>query len=90
MFGLEVSKTRIKCNQFYRFKAFQAAFLAKNLLLPSVSIFNINKIDYKIKKSTKAHVITSSMFSKNLTASNITMFEDFNVNQMGIDKINAQ
>ena len=63
VFGPEASKTQTKCNWFYRFKAFQAAFLAEDLLLLFVSRPNINKIDYKTKKSTKAHAFVSSMFS---------------------------
>ena len=90
VFGPEASETRTKCNRFHRFKAFQAAFPAEDLLLPSASMPNINKIDCRTKGSTEAYAFAPSMFSKSSTAGNIAVFEDLNVNQMGIEKIDAQ
>lgn len=83
VFGPETKETRIKCTWFHRF---QAVFLAKDLLLLSASMSNINKIDYKTKESTEAHAFTPSIFSKSLTASNIAMFKDLNVDQISIKK----
>lgn len=90
VFGPEASKTWTKCNWFHRFKAFQAAFLVENLLFSSVSMPNINKIDCRTKKSIEAYTFVPSIFSKSLTASNIAMFEDLNINQIGIKKIDTQ
>ena len=89
VFGPEVSKTQTKCNRFHRFKAFQTAFPAKDLLLLSASMLNINKIDCRTKRSIEAHAFASSMFSKSSTAGNIAMFEDFNVNVKTVNLINT-
>ncbi len=90
VFGLEGRETQTKYIQFHRFKAFQAAFPVEDLVLPSASVPNINKIDCRIKVSTEAHAFEPSIFSKSLTAGNISVFKDLNVNQMGIEKTNSQ
>lgn len=53
-------------------------------------MLNINNINYRIKKSTKAHGFIPSIFNKSSTAGNITVFKDFNINQIVIKKINLQ
>ena len=86
VFGPEARETRIKCTRFHRFKAFQAAFPAEALLLLSASMPIINKIDCRTEGRMEAHAYAPSMFSKSSTAGNIAVFEDLNVNQMGIKK----
>ena len=90
VFGSKASKTQTKCNWFHRFKAFQAVFLADNLLLPSASMPNINKIDCKTKRSIEAHGFAPLISTKSLTVGNIAVFEDFNVNQIRIKKIDTR
>ena len=90
VFGLEGRETRKKYTRFYRFKAFQAAFPAKDLVLPSASMLNINKIDYRTKGNTESHTFTPSMFSESSIVGNISVFQDLNVNQIGIQKTNPR
>lgn len=83
-------ETRIKYTRFHRFPAFQTAFSAEALLLLSASMPTINKIDYRIQKRTEAHAYSPFIFSESSTAGNIAVFEDLNVNQMGIKKTDCQ
>ena len=86
VFGPEAMETRIRCTRFHRFKAFQAAFPAESLSFPSASMPVINKIDCKTEGNTEAFAYAPSMFSESSTAGNISVFEDLNINQMGIEK----
>lgn len=51
---------------------------------------NINKIDCRTKGNTEAHAFAPSIFSKSSTAGNISVFQDLNVDQMGIKKIDPR
>lgn len=49
-------------------------------------MFIINRIRYKLKSKTEACIYHLLIFSKNLLASNQSVFENFNVIQIGINK----
>lgn len=46
----------------------------------------INRINYKIEGCTETYAFALSMFSKSSIASNIIVFEDMAIVQMGIEK----
>lgn len=46
----------------------------------------INLIDCKTEKATTAYPYAICMTTESTTASNISIFEDFNINQLGCDK----
>lgn len=74
--------------RLHYFQMFVVAFPLIKLLY-SVSILALNCIDCKVEGKIEVHVFTPSMFSKSLLSSNISVFEDFNIGQMGIKKTNA-
>lgn len=51
-----------------------------------MSIFNI--INWKKQSAIKAYAFVSSIFGKNFTNNNISVFKDQNIIQMSINKIN--
>lgn len=51
-----------------------------------VFILNINIIDYKIKSSNLAFLFISIITSKIITANNISIFEDLNINKLDLIK----
>lgn len=72
--------------RFYCYQLFVTAFLSINLIYTSILILVINYIDYKIKKKTKVFIFALSIFSKSSFAGNISVFEDLNIMQIGINK----
>ena len=50
---------------------------------------NINKVDCGNEKNTEAHISAPLISSKNSTAGNIVVFEDFNVKRIGIERTDA-
>ena len=89
VFSPETRKTQTKYTQFHRFQVFQATFLVEDLLLSSVSMPNINKIDCGTEKNIEVHTFTPLISSKSSTAGNIAMFEDLNIKRMGIERTDA-
>lgn len=76
----------ICCHQFNAFRvAFPEESLEYNLSMPAIDI-----IDCKTKGATEAYAFAPSMFSESSTVGNMSVFEDLNVNQMGIDKIDPR
>lgn len=88
VFGIE--GTRV-CHQYVRFhcyRSFMAAFLSINLLYPSILMPVINCVDCKVEEKTKAFMFAPFIFSESSLAGNISVFEDLNIMQMGIEKTN--
>lgn len=73
--------------KFHCFQLFVAVFLLIKLLY-FVSIPTINYIYCKIEEKIKAYTFTLSIFSKSSLNSNILIFENLNIVQIGIKKIN--
>lgn len=48
----------------------------------------VDVIDCKLEKATKAYLFTPFMSSKSTTAGNINVFEDLNIDQLGLKKEN--
>lgn len=51
-------------------------------------MLKINIINYKTEEKTEAYAFVLLIFNENFLSDNLLMFEDLNVIQMGIDKIN--
>lgn len=50
----------------------------------------LHYIDYKVERKTKVHAFALLMFSKNSLTSNILVFENLNIVQMNIKRIDAR
>lgn len=62
------------------------AFLKEKLAYnPSIPVINL--INYKKKKATEVYTFASSMLSESFIIGNMSVFEDFNVNQIDINKM---
>lgn len=61
--------------------AFLKEELEYNLSMPAINLINCKK-----NETTKAFAFLPSMFSESSIISNLSVFEDFNVKQMGMDK----
>lgn len=85
IFGPNGSAVRRQCVKSHRFHAFRASFPSQEFeYTPAMPILNI--INCKKEGATKAYAFAPSMFSESSTTGNISVFEDLNVIQMGIDK----
>lgn len=89
VFKLEGTKVRDQCIRSHRLWAFLAVFPTFSFSYAS-SMSKINIIDCKTEEKTEAYVFAPSMFSENSLSGNQSVFEDLNVVQMGIDKMNSQ
>lgn len=74
-----------KCVQSHWFQAFLAAFPKKSLS-SFAPMPIIDWIRCKLENKTEAYIYALSMFSESFFAGNQSVFEDFNIIQMGINK----
>ena len=85
VFGQAALAIRKETQQSHRFGAFRAAFPNQQFShYPAMPI--INWINCKTEGCTKAYPFAPSMFSESSTAGNLSVFEDLNIVQMGLDK----
>lgn len=76
---------RRQCVRVHRFRAFTLAFPAETLDdNPAMPVINL--IDCKHEGATEAYAFAPSMYNESSTAGNMSVFEDLNVIQMGVDK----
>lgn len=89
IFGPNSSTVQKQCVKLHQFYPFRAGFLSQEYeYSPAMSILNI--INCKKEGATKAYTFAPSIFSESSTKSNISVFEDLNIIQMGIDKTDPQ
>ena len=85
IFGLNGFAVQKQCVKLHRFHAFRAGFSSQEYeYSPAMPILNV--INYKKEDATKAYAFAPSMFCESSTNGNISVFEDLNIIQMGIDK----
>ena len=89
LFKPKGTKIRDQYVRLYRFRVFLAAFLVFSFSYIS-SMPKINIIDYKTEGKTDAYAFAPSMFNESSLSGNQSVFEDFNVIQMGINKTDSQ
>ncbi len=89
VFGPEGTKVRDQCVRSHRLRAFLAAFPAFSFSYVS-SMSKINVIDYKTEGKTEAYAFAPSIFSESSLSGNQSVFEDLNVVQMGINKMDSR
>ena len=89
VFGPEGSRIHHQCVRFHRFRSFVATFPSIKLLY-SASMPALNCINCRVEGKTKAYAFAPFMFSKSSLTGNISVFEDLNIVQMGIDKTDAR
>lgn len=89
LFGPEGTKVQNQCVRSYWLKAFLAAFPAFYIFYTSF-MPKINVIDYKTEGKTEAYAFAPLIFSESSLFGNQSVFEDFNIIQIGIDKRHLQ
>lgn len=62
----------------------------KTLSYTSTTMPLISLINCKTKRKTKTYIFIPSIFNKSSFASNLSVFKNFNILQMGINKIDNQ
>lgn len=85
IFGSNSSAVGRQCIKSHQFHAFRAGFPSQEYEY-SLAILILNIIYYKKEDATKTYAFAPFMFSKSSTNGNISVFEDLNVIQIGIDK----
>lgn len=89
MFGQAASAIRKETERSHRFGAFQAAFpdqqFSYHPTMPAT-----NRIDCKKERCREAYPFAPSMFSESSTAGSLSVFEDLNIVQIGLDKSDAR
>lgn len=84
-FGKENGGQRALCIRHHRFTSFIAAFpsiqFSYSAAMPKVDI-----IDCKTEGVTAAYPFAPSMSNESTTAGNISVFENLNIRQLGLDK----
>ena len=88
-YGPEGVAIQKQCVWSHQFQLFKAAFSNKKLNYISLMSI-INQIDCRSEGVTKTYAFAPYMFSESFTAGNISVFEDLNVIQMGIEKTDLQ
>lgn len=84
-FGPEGMRIRSQCVRAHRFHAFTSAFPEETLNdNPAMPVINL--IDCKHEGATEAYAFAPSMYNESSTAGNMSVFEDLNVIQMGVNK----
>lgn len=87
VFGIEGTWIYHQCLRCHCFVSFIATFPSTKLLYTSsASILVLNCINYKAEEKTEVYAFTLSMYSERLSAENISVFEDFNIIQIGINQ----
>ena len=89
LFNKENTYIQSQCTCMYQFKAFQAGFSWEAFQYSPKPMPRLNIIDCKREGKTKAFAFAPSMHNESFFVSNIGVFEDLNIIQMGIDKIDA-
>lgn len=85
VFGSQAAGIRKQCVWYHWLSAFRASF-PQNAFEYTVSMPFLNLIDCRKEGCTEAFAYAPSIFNKSSTASNIGVFEDLNVRQMGVEK----
>lgn len=82
---LFVSKQRDQCIRHHRFASFITGF-PDQVFTYSAPMPKVDVIDYKTEGSTVAYPFAPAMASENTIAGNINVFEELNINQLGLSK----
>lgn len=85
IFGQASSNYRAQCTRHHRFAAFIAAF-PDNYFLYSASMPKIDIINCEKEGAIEVYPFAPSMASESTTAGNISVFEDLNIKQLGLEK----
>lgn len=83
--GPEVRNQQDQCIRHHRFASFIAAF-PDHAFFYSAPMPKVEVIDCKTEVPTSAYPFAPAMASKSTTAGNISVFEDLNINQLGLEK----
>lgn len=89
-FNKESTHIQSQCTRVHQFKAFQAGFSQKAFHYSPKPILRLNIVDGKCERKTKAFVFTPSMHNESFLSNNIGVFENLNVIQMEIDKMDTR
>lgn len=88
LFGPHLRDQRDQCICHHRFSSFITEF-SKEIFSFSACMPKVDVIDCKTKGSTIAYPFAPAMASESTTAGNISVFEDLNINQLGLKKEDA-
>ncbi|MCJ1468817.1 hypothetical protein MMC07_007447 [Pseudocyphellaria aurata] len=85
VYGPDHADLRKQCVWSHRFHVFKAAFPDKDLDF-TLAMPIVDRIDCSKVGATEAHAFAPSMFNESSTTENMSVFEDLNIHQMGIEK----